>query len=394
MIISADCHIDLIWLPPDLFTERAPKRLRDRMPYVNRDERGREVWVSRSGAYFGLVNGMGSAGREYVPGEIHRSDRMAAQGLYEDGRKGIRRLTEPELRLRDQDLDGVRGEVLYGILGAANRLNDPEAAAEVMRIYNAWLADFCASHPDRFAGIACIPNHDVDAAVNEIEQVSMRDAIRGLEVANTLDMKPLYSRHWNPLWEAVDASGLPVHIHTIGGKPPEMEGLPRLEQRAAFATYITGFQLKMADKLMEAIYGGVLERYPGVHLVIGEAGIGWIPYVLEHMDLEWEDQFRDLELSMKPSEYWHRQCHATYQSDPIGIRIIDVLGEDNVMWGSDFPHPDGVWPDSQEFIAREMAGVSERIQRKVLWENAARLYGFSVVPIVRSANGPDVTREN
>ena len=64
------------------------------------------------------------------------------------------------------------------------------------------------------------------------------------------------------------------------------------------------------------------------------------------------------------------------------------------MWGSDFPHPDGVWPDSQEFIAREMAGVSERIQRKVLWENAARLYGFSVVPIVRSANGPDVTREN
>jgi len=381
-VVSADCHIDLIWLPPDLFTAMAPKRLRDRMPYVARDERGRSVWVSKGGAYFGLVNGMGSAGREYVPGEIHRSDRMAAQGLYEDGQRGVRRLTDPELRVRDQELDGVRGEVLYGILGAANRLNDPEAAAEVMRIYNSWLAEFCASNPDRFAGIACIPNHDVGAAVAEIERVTKRGIVRGLEIANTLDMKPLYHHHWNPLWEAVDASGLPVHIHTIGGRQPEPEGLTQLEWRAAFATFITGFQLKMADKLMEAIYGGVLERYPGVRLVIGEAGIGWIPYVLEHMDLEWEDQFRDLELKMKPSEYWRRQCYATYQSDPIGIRLIDVLGEDNVMWGSDFPHPDGVWPDSQEFIAREMAGVEPRVQRKVLWENAARLYGF---PAVRRA---------
>ena len=129
---------------------------------------------------------MGSAGREYVPGEIQRSDRMAAQGLYQDGEKGIRRLTEPALRVRDQDLDGVRGEVLYGILGAANRLNDPEAAAEVMRIYNAWLADFCAASPERFAGIACIPNHDIDAAVasRAVHEAWFRPC---LEIANTLE---------------------------------------------------------------------------------------------------------------------------------------------------------------------------------------------------------------
>ena len=149
-VISADCHVDLIWLPPDLFTDGAPAHLKERMPYVSQDDQGRDVWVSRGGAYFGLKNGMGSAGREYVPGVIHRSDRMAAQGLYEDGAKGIRRLTEPELRVRDQDLDGVRGEVLYGILGAANRLNDPEAAVEVMRIYNEWLADFCETQPGSF----------------------------------------------------------------------------------------------------------------------------------------------------------------------------------------------------------------------------------------------------
>jgi predicted TIM-barrel fold metal-dependent hydrolase len=95
------------------------------------------------------------------------------------------------------------------------------------------------------------------------------------------------------------------------------------------------------------------------------------------MDLEWEDQFKDLTLTMKPSEYWHRQCYATYQSDPIGLRLLDILGEDNVMWGSDFPHPDGVWPDSREFIDREMVAVAPEIRRKVLCDNAASLYGFS-----------------
>ncbi len=138
-VISADCHIDLIWLPPDLFTANAPAALKDRMPYVAEGERGKE-WVTKSGASFGLMNGMGSAGRLYEPGKIHRSDRMAAQGLYDDGKKGIRRLTDPDLRIKDQDRDGIQAEVLYGILGATSRINDDEAAGEMLRIYNEWLA--------------------------------------------------------------------------------------------------------------------------------------------------------------------------------------------------------------------------------------------------------------
>lgn len=374
-VISADCHIDLIWLPPDLFTSQAPEALKDRMPYVVESEKG-PVWVSKNGARFGLQNGMGSAGREYVPGQIYRSDRMAAQGLYDDGKKGIRRLTDPELRLKDQDLDGIQGEVLYGILGACQRLNDGEAAVAVTRIYNEWLADFCATHPDRFAGIAPLPNHDIPSAVAEIERVAKRGVVRGVELAVTLDMKPLYDPVWNPVWQAVNDAKLPIHFHTIGSAPPNYEDMAPLQQRQAFAVHITGFQMGMSRFVMEAIYGGVLEAFPNIIIVIGESGIGWIPYLLEHMDLEWEDQFKDLTLTMKPSEYWHRQCRATYQSDRVGLRLIDVIGEDNVMWGSDFPHPDGVWPDSQEFIARELEGMAESIKRKVICENAAKLYGF------------------
>src|ERR1700759_2796661 len=163
-VISADCHIDLIWLPPDLFTGNSPAKLRDRMPYVIEGRSGKR-WVAKNGANFGLMNGMGSAGREYVPGQIHRSDRMASTGLYDDGKKGIRRLSDPDLRLKDQDRDGVQAEILYGVLGSSGRLNDPEAALEMLRIYNDWLHDFCKDAPDRLVGLANIPNYNMEDSV-------------------------------------------------------------------------------------------------------------------------------------------------------------------------------------------------------------------------------------
>src|SRR5207248_1975806 len=210
----------------------------------------------------------------YEPGKIHRSDRMASTGLYEDGKKGIRRLTDPDLRLKEQDRDGVQAEVLYGILGATNRLNDNEAAGTMLRIYNDWLADFCGHHPERFAGLANIPNHSVEEAVTEIERVAKRGNVRGLEVARRHDMTPLWDPWWNPVWDAIAPSGLPVHF------------------------------------------------------------------------------------------------------DPIGVKLIDELGVDNIMWGSDFPHPDGIWPDSQEYIQKELGHLPEAVRKKIVCDNAAKLYRF------------------
>ena len=367
-IISADGHVDLIWLPPDLFTKNASAAMKERMPYVVDGPKGPE-WTSIKGAKFGLVNGMGSAGREYVPGIIHRSDRMASTGLYDDGKKGIRRLTDVKLRLEDQERDGVQAEVLYGILGASGRLNDPEAATEVLRIYNDWLHDFCSAAPDRLVGLANIPNHDMGVAVAEASRNAKR-GVKGFDVANKPDMTPF----WEPLWQLAHETGIPVHFHTIGGRSPDTSMMPAFVQRRAFAAHITNFQMHMGYMLMSLIFSGAPERYPNLKIVIGEAGLGWIPYVLQHMDLEWEDQFKDLDLKMKPSEYWHRQFYATYQTDPVGVRLFDLLGVDNVMWGSDFPHPDGIWPDSQEFLDKELSGVSADVRRKVTRDNAVKLY--------------------
>ena len=393
-MISADCHLDLCWLPPDVFTANASAALRDRMPYVTDGAQG-PVWVTKKGASLGLVNGMGSAGRQYVPGVIHRSDRMASTGLYEDGKKGIRRLSDPDLRVKDQERDGVQAEVLYGILGATSRVNDPEAAVEMLRVYNDFLADFVESKPGRFVGLAAIPNNPIEAAIAEVERVAKRGALRGLDIANSAELKPLWDPYWNPLWEVINATQLPLHFHTVGGYTPDhirqimfvgsdpsrakLPGAPDVAlpvARAAFASNITQFQMNMSNILTSMIFAGVFEHYRNMRLVLGESGIGWIPYVLQRMDSEWEDQFKDLSLTMPPSAYWKRQCYATYQTDPIGVKLLDDLGEDNVMWGSDFPHPDGIWPDSREYVQRELGHLPAATRRKVVCENAGKLYGL------------------
>ncbi len=162
-IISADGHIDLPCMPANIFVENASAALRDRMPRVVELD-GARVWQAHNGTRMGLHGGMGSAGRRYQPGQIHRSDRMAETGLFEDQARGVMRTTIPELRIQDQDLDGVSGEVIYGILGAASRVADAEVAAEMGRIYNDFAADFARSAPDRFAMIGCLPLGDAEQA--------------------------------------------------------------------------------------------------------------------------------------------------------------------------------------------------------------------------------------
>ena len=134
--ISADCHIDLPWVPPDLFTSGASASMKDRMPYVAEGPDG-PYWTCKNGTSFGLVGGVGPAGQKYVPGQHHRVDVMAATGLYADGKKEIRRPADPRLRAKDMDLDGVQAEVLYGILGAATRRISLTAASPA-RACAAW----------------------------------------------------------------------------------------------------------------------------------------------------------------------------------------------------------------------------------------------------------------
>lgn len=374
--ISADSHIDLPWLPPDLFTANCSAALKDRMPHVVDGPDGPH-WTSRSGYSYGLVCGVGPSGAKLVPGQNHRVDRMAEAGLFDDyKRHGKRRPTDPALRLKDAELDGVDAEVIFGILGAATRLGDQEAAKEMFRIYNDWLKDFCSYAPDRLIGLACLPYGNVDDAVAEVYRAA-KIGLRGLELSCSWDMEPMWHPMWEPLWQAVNDVDLPLHFHTFPSfSPAERERTPKERARAAQFTRVTGFQLALSHIIAGVIGAGVLERYPKLRISFGESGIGWIPYVLDRMDFEWEDRFRDLGLKMKPSDYWKRQCKATFQFDKIGAKLIDELGVETLMWGSDYPHTDGVWPESGKFINEQFVEVSPAEVRKITCENAGRFYGL------------------
>jgi predicted TIM-barrel fold metal-dependent hydrolase len=373
--ISADCHIDLPWIPPDLFTANASAALKDRMPYVKDGPDG-PFWTAKNGTSFGLWGGVGPAGSKYEAGKHHRVDVMAATGLYEDGKKGIARPTDPARRAMDMDRDGVQAEVIYGILGAATRLNDHEAATEMFHIYNDWLVEFCRHDPDRFIGLACLPYGDIDAAVQEVYRVA-KLGLRGMELSCSWDMEPMWHPTWEPLWKAVNDVNLPLHFHTFPALPPSvLENQKGLTRRAAFFTVVSAFQMNLVNILAAIVGAAVLERYPNVRIAFGESGIGWVPYALDRMDFEWEDRFTDLGLKMKPSDYWRRQCKATFQFDRIGTQMIHEIGEDTLMWGSDYPHGDGVWPESSKYIEEQFGHLPPATVRKIVCENAGKFYGL------------------
>jgi predicted TIM-barrel fold metal-dependent hydrolase len=140
------------------------------------------------------------------------------------------------------------------------------------------------------------------------------------------------------------------------------------------------FQLQGSGELdlcviAEMMGAGVFERYSRLRVSFGESGAGWLPYALHRMDFEFEDRLRDL-MKLKPSEYWRRQCKATFQFDPICTKLIDDIGFETLMWGSDYPHTDGICPESSKYIEEQFAGLSPDVVHNITCENAAKFYGL------------------
>jgi predicted TIM-barrel fold metal-dependent hydrolase len=373
--ISADCHLDMPCMPPELFVQNASRALKEKMPHVVDGPDGPH-WVASNGADFGLVNGVGPGGAKYVPGQNYRVDKMNEVGLYDDAKKGKFRVRDPHLRLKDMMDDGVDAEIIFGVLGSASKLDDKDASNELLRIYNDWLKEFCSHYPDRQLGLACLPYGDIDEAVKEIHRVA-KMGHRGLELSCSWDMVPMWHPDWEKLWKAVAEVDLPLHFHTFPTTNPKARAETSAHvRRAAMFTGVSAFQMGLINIIAAMIGAGVFDRYPTLRIGFGESGAGWLAYALDRMDFEFEDRFRDL-MKLKPSEYWRRNCKCTFQYDRIGAKLIDDIGLETMMWGSDYPHTDGVWPESNKFIEEQFAELTPDQIHKITCENAAKFYRFS-----------------
>jgi predicted TIM-barrel fold metal-dependent hydrolase len=370
-VISADCHIDMTWMPGDLWINSAPARWKEQVPQVRQTPDGPR-WYAED-KELGVFGGLGFGFNPVQRGYSKHVDKMFAVGFYEGGPHP----TTPELRLKDQELDGIDAEVMYGILGIGLRLQDAELIQFVYQVYNDWAADFCKTNPQRFVGLACLPNHSPEAAAAELRRAA-RLGLKGADFAVSTAVYPIWHGAWDPLWAAAQECQTPISFHTTGYpvRAPADTAMAQEYQLRYAATRTTMFQIAAAEFLASIVFSGALERFPGFKFVLGEAGVSWIPYILDRMDEEYEDRYYQLNLSMQPGEFWRRQGYSTYQHERCVAALIPLIGEDNILWGSDYPHPDGIWPDSQKWIAEDLAPVSPEVRRKITCENAGKLYGL------------------
>ena len=171
-------------------------------------------------------------------------------------------------------------------------------------------------------------------------------------------------------------TGLVISFHVFEGGGAtvgyEVKGVRRPD---VIGEWTVVAPLQMDEILTSVILSGVCQRHPGLRLVLGESGIGWLPYMLERLDDTYEERLADdLALPLPPSAYFKRQIWATFQKDLHGVRAMAAIAPDNVMWGSDYPHRDGTWPFSRKAIEEQFRDIPEGIACRMLWDNVRRLY--------------------
>jgi predicted TIM-barrel fold metal-dependent hydrolase len=369
--MSADSHMDLIYLPPDTFTSRLPRAWGDRTPRVVERE-GRKLWVS--GDHVLAPYGV------YGPGVTGgRRGRILAEAGFASGRET--RPSNPAQRRADQERDGVDAEVIYGIIGISRGLfgskgiTDPELLTSIYSAYNEYIAEFGRTMPGRFVGLGCLPNHDAEVAAAEVRHCAAL-GLRGAVLVPWGAAMPVWHPMWEPLWSAAEETDLVISFHVFeGGGTTVGYEVQGIRHPAVIGAWTVVAPMQMDEILASVILSGVCERHPRLRLVLGESGIGWLPYMLERLDDTYEERLADdLRLPIPPSAYFKRQIYATFQKDAHGVRAMAEIAPDNVMWGSDYPHRDGTWPFSRKAIEEQFRGVAGEIQRGMLWENVRRVY--------------------
>ena len=375
-LISCDDHMDLGQLPADLWTARLPPALRHRAPHI--EEQGDQaVWVCDGKVWGSWV------GKRLPPEQLARPKPL----YHAFDRGGIidqseRRPAIADLRLADMDRDGVQTQVIFGPIFQIST-EDPVLRVACYRVYNDWLLEFCTAAPDRLIGVPMLPETP-DGATEELLRLAAKGGVRQvtLMIAN---IKPkLDDPAWEKLWTALEETGIILSWHItvfVGNRDPRAAG-----KAASVFENTKFFMANFLEPFVDLFAWGILERHPKLKIVIAEGGTGWLPWLVQELDYRhwrlweakefWADK-GGAELETKPSELFKRQIWATFQEDYAAMSLIPFFGDGHLLWASDYPHPDGVWPNSRDAVARQMKDLPAEMRRKLTHDNAARLYGLN-----------------
>jgi predicted TIM-barrel fold metal-dependent hydrolase len=378
-LITADCH----FLPPFSVLDELPESYREHFARIERRDGG--VYAVRPMP--GSMAGMSAPG---IRSDVEIDDdpvafaRMAAGNSCPESQPSF----EPAGLLAQLESDGVHGAVLIGRLGGAEPGLPADASIAYCKVVNDWMADAWRPHLDRIAPGIYLPYHvDVAACVAELERAAAM-GLRPALLPDAIDERPYYLPEWEPLWEAAEALHVPISMH-VGGRlsPNHTTAFP------GWSTVSFYYQcLALAETLGWLTFSGVFARHPDLHVVLTEGYADWLSFAIQFFDhhfldsrfmhggsspatAAWSDEAN---LDAPPSYYIKRQAHVTFMWDPLAIRARDVSGLDCLMWGNDYPHFEGSFPNSNEWIDKQFAGVPDDEVDQIVRGNAARIFGIQV----------------
>ncbi len=362
-IFSVDDHVVE---PPDIFEGRFSAQFADDAPRIIETDDGGQAWLWQDQVLPNVgFNAVAGRPPEELSFEPTRFEHM---------RRGA---WDIKARLHDMDLNGIWASVCFpsflpGFVGQRLTLwpKDDGLAKAAMRAYNRWhLEAWCGADPDRFVPQQIAYLRDAEEAAAEIRRNAALGfrAVTFSEAPFKLGLPTIHSGYWDPFFAACEETETVIclHVGSAGETPTTSPDAPPMVIGHLFAASAFTYAV-------DWLYSGVPVRFPKLKICMSEGGIGWVPGVIDRIE-----NLRDRDVVSDGSvdaELFRRNFWFCALNEPSGFRSVDVIGVDNILIESDYPHSDSTWPDTQSLFKRHLADLSVEDQRKICWQNATRLF--------------------
>jgi predicted TIM-barrel fold metal-dependent hydrolase len=359
--MSADSHV---LEPHDLWQARIERRYRQRAPHLVREETTDRL--ACDDVQLQLVGFLVGAGRK---GEASRPE-----GRWEEV---LPSGYDPEARLDAAELDGVDAEILFPTTAMLlYPIRDLDFQWALFRTYNTWLAEeFCASHPERYKGIALLNHETVPEAIAEVKRAKDLGLVGVMVPLYPGEANNYHDPRFDELWATAVDCEMPVNLHSATAR----DATKAYQKWTAVDGILDTYEIQRI--LLNLIFSGLFDRFPRLRIVSAENDVGWAGSMLERADHWWlrnrtlmASAATEVRCERLPSEYFHDNVRLTFMEDRTGMLAREIIGTQTLMWGSDFPHHNSTWPESQRALAEQFVGVPAEERQQVVWDNVRQLY--------------------
>lgn len=370
-LVSADSHIAE---PPDLWTKRMDARYTEAAPRIIKGPEtdyfhiGTEMPTAHDGEGDGI--GLVATKRKYANPEVYD---FGFQGRWEDVPESA---YDPDLRVKELDTEGIEAELIYPSFGLGMfAITDRDFRYDCFRAYNDWLAEFCTASPKRLFGIAMIPTDSAERAVAELTRCA-KLGLKGAMISISQKSGSYSDDQFEALWATAEDLQMPISLHVAASETTFVS------TGNMFADFSCVFTPTMYT-IVSMIFSGLFDRHRKLKVLSVENDASWALAVLERMDDRWKHDRQwawgdTLTSGRTPSEIFHDHVACTFMRDRTAILNREIIGKGNIMWGSDFPHFDGAWPNSGAMLESQFEDIPPEDQIRIGRTNVIDFYNLPI----------------